>query len=386
MRRRTLPHLLVLGLLALVTIGVLAPPAGAQDLDDLRDRDRRIAVGDAVLREGEQIDGPVVAIDGDATVNGRTDSGVIAVSGDARVGESGVVDGDVFVIDGAARIAGRVTGDVIVINGRAIILDGATVRGDVRSTKSPRVERGASVRGDVETVDVTGWFTAFGVRILGLFWLAVTISTAVLGLLLLLLFPRPAQTTSRVARGSVGKSIGIGVLVAIGLPVLAVLAIASLVGLPFGLGLAGALGLLHAIGYVVGAYAFGRILVKEPKSPIGAFFAGWAILRVLALIPGIGALVWIAASVWGIGALTVALWRGSRGPLAPPPEPKTPAVPPASDAPSDAPGPSGDTPTEPADDADTPPDEPTTTGATKATATKATATKATKANKTTKKS
>ena len=53
-------------------------------------------------------------------------------------------------------------------------------------------------------------------------------------------------------------------------------------------------------------YCFGRILVKEPKSRIGAFFAGWGILRAVALIPGIGVLVWIAASVWGIGALTIA--------------------------------------------------------------------------------
>jgi hypothetical protein len=40
-----------------------------------------------------------------------------------------------------------------------------------------------------------------------------------------------------------------------------------------------------------------------------AFLAGWAILRVAALIPILGGLVWFAAVVVGLGALAVAIWR-----------------------------------------------------------------------------
>ena len=342
MRTRNLPpaiaRALALGLLTLVTLGVIAGPAAAQSINDVRDKDRRIAVGDVVVNEGEHIDGPVVSVDGNATVKGQSNDGVLVISGEARIGSNALIKGDVLVIDGTARIAGHVTDDVIVLHGRAVVIDGATVGGDVRSTKQPRVERGARVRGSVDQVDVAGTFTAFGIRILGLFWLAVTVSTAVLGLLFVALLPRAAQTTSRIGRGSVGKSIGVGVLVAIGIPVVATIAALTVVGLPFSLGTFGALGILHALGYIAGAYCFGRILVKEPKSSIGAFFAGWAILRALALLPGIGVLVWIAASVWGIGALTIAAWRAGRGVLEPPPEPKTPAVPPPTGAPaSDAP-------------------------------------------------
>jgi hypothetical protein len=39
-----------------------------------------------------------------------------------------------------------------------------------------------------------------------------------------------------------------------------------------------------------------------------AFPAGWAILRVLALIPILGGLIWFAAVVLGLGALTVVVW------------------------------------------------------------------------------
>jgi len=342
MHARTLVRLLTPMFLVLVAFAIVAPAAGAQGIDGgLRDRDRRISVGDAVLLQGERIDGPVVAIDGDATVNGRTDTGAVAINGDVKVGPQGVVDGDVIVFKGAARIAGRVTGDVVAFSGRAILAEGATVGGDVRSTKQPQVERGAKVRGSVEKIDVAGWWSALGIRVLGIFWLLVTASTAALGLLLVLLFPRAAQTTSRVARTSTGRSIGVGVLMAIGLPVLAVAATLTIVGLPFGLGLAGAMGLLHSVAYVAGAYCFGRIVVKEPKSSVGAFFAGWGILRAVALIPGLGIIVWIAASVWGLGALTIAAWRAGRAALEPPPEPKTPAAPPAP-----APATAGEAPTE----------------------------------------
>jgi type IV secretory pathway TrbD component len=37
---------------------------------------------------------------------------------------------------------------------------------------------------------------------------------------------------------------------------------------------------------------------------------GWAILRVVALVPILGGLVWFAAAVFGLGVLVVAIWRG----------------------------------------------------------------------------
>jgi hypothetical protein len=41
-----------------------------------------------------------------------------------------------------------------------------------------------------------------------------------------------------------------------------------------------------------------------------AFLVGWAILRVVALVPILGGLVWFAAVVFGLGVLVVAIWRG----------------------------------------------------------------------------
>ena len=43
-----------------------------------------------------------------------------------------------------------------------------------------------------------------------------------------------------------------------------------------------------------------------------AFLAGWGILRGLALIPVLAGLVWLAATVWGLGALVIAARAAGR--------------------------------------------------------------------------
>ena len=131
-----------------------------------------------------------------------------------------------------------------------------------------------------------------------------------------------------------GKSVGIGFAVFFGLPIAGLIALITLVGIPFGAGLLLGLALLFWIGYVAAAIAIGRLLVKPPTSRLLAFLAGWLILRVVAIIPGFGGLVWFLATVFGLGAIAVAARRAGRidtpaaGDLAvPPPPPMPPAVP-----------------------------------------------------------
>jgi hypothetical protein len=297
--------------LALSALPAAAQGSGGQELRD-RISERRIGVGNVFVAEDEALDTAVVAVDGSAFVDGSTTEDVFVVSGNAVV--TGKVGGSVVVLDGNARISGRVGDDVVVLSGRAIIEDGAVVRGDVQSSDEPRVASGAQVGGEVNEIDVTGFFTALGFTILGFLWLAVTISTAIFGAILLALFGRPFDKAAETARTSTGKTIGWGVILWVGLPAIATVAAFSVVGLPLGLGTGGAIGIVGALGYITSALCLGRLMIKAPRNIFGAFFAGWGILRVLALIPGIGVLVWIGASVFGMGALAVAAWRASHGP------------------------------------------------------------------------
>lgn len=276
-------------LVALLCFAAVPAGAAAQETDGASAGDRVVVTGPLTIDRGESAD-DVVVIDGAVSV-------------------AGAVRGDLVVINGTTRISGTVDGDVVGVAKRVVLEPGARVGGDVvYGDERPVVSRGATVGGDVRRVDFgevtdplgfVGWIAV---------WLAVTVSTLVLGLVLLWLAPRALEAAWGSARTRLGPVIGWGLALFFGIPILAVIALITLVGIPLGIGLLLALLPLYALGYATSAWLLGRrILARQGR--IIAFLAGLAILRVLALIPVLGGIVWFAATVLGLGALVVALWR-----------------------------------------------------------------------------
>ncbi|HWC11636.1 MAG TPA: polymer-forming cytoskeletal protein [Acidimicrobiales bacterium] len=280
----------LLGTTVVVTLLALAAPASAQAAPD--SDDQVVLTGRAEVRAGERADA-VVILDGPAVIDGDVEGPVVALNGDIRV-------------------SGSVTEDVVALNGRATITGGARVGGDVVSSRAPQVDPGATVEGETRTV-------RFSLRGLGLlfwvaWWVAVTISLLIVGIVLLALAPAAMAAAYAVARREPGRAIGWGLLVAVGLPVLSILVMFTVVGIPLGVIALLSLALLYAMGYVVAALALGRTMVKEPTSRYLAFLAGLVILRVVGLIPVIGGLVTFLASAYGVGALAIAGRRAGRRP------------------------------------------------------------------------
>jgi hypothetical protein len=281
---------------------VLAVPAGA------------LAVG----VEGEHEEDAIVVLSGDVTVPaGETVDGVYVASGDVTI--EGHVDGDVAVLSGDVLVRGRIDGDLFTASGTARLLPGAVVGGDVSyGDKHPDLSLDARVSGDVEKQEwpdlggLVPWIGGF------LVWLAITVSLAVLGLLLILIAPRAADALYARSRERVGPTIAIGIAIAIALPVAALLAAITILGLPLAFGLALALLPLWAVAYVVSAWALGRRLLEPPRERMLAFLAGLAILRVAALVPFLGFLIALVAVVVGLGLIGAAI-GAARDPRQPDP-------------------------------------------------------------------
>ncbi|MGH8978834.1 MAG: hypothetical protein ACRDV7_12215 [Acidimicrobiia bacterium] len=288
--------LLGLGLLG----AALATPAVAQtDIED--DGPRVVLTGRVEVAADEQVDA-VVIFDGPAVIDGTVDGSVVAFNGEI------VVRGDI-------------DDDVVAFNGRAIVETGATVGGDVLSQDRPAVAEGARVDGDVRRVNFSNWFRSLGwVLWLG-WWLAVTVSLFVFGVLLLALVPRIFPPILEVARTLVGPVILWGLIATIGLPIACAIVMVTLVGIPLGLIGLLSLALVYSLGFVIASLTLGRRLLAEPRSVYLAFFVGFIILRVVGLIPVLGALVTMAAIVYGVGALTIAAWRAGRGHVTHEPQP-----------------------------------------------------------------
>ena len=240
----------------------------------------------------------------------------------------GTVSEDVIVANGDVRVAGRVDGDVVTFAGRAYVLRGASIGGDLRyGDKKPVIEAGGRVGGDVSRIDVDLGGAAPFVGALA-WWLAVSVSTLLLGLLALWIAPRAADAVREQMRdGGWGPAAGVGLALMICLPLLALLAFVTLLGIPFAIGLLFALVPLAALGYVTACWVLGRALVDVPAHRRAtAFLAGWAILRGVALIPLFGAIVFLVAAMLGLGALACALWAARARTPAGPEMPATTAV------------------------------------------------------------
>jgi hypothetical protein len=255
----------------------------------------------------------IVAISGDVDVaRGETVDGVFVVSGDVRI--AGEVDGDVVLISGDAVVNGRIDGDLITIGGQARLLPRAFVSGDVRyGDERPVVAGSAIVRGDVTQkngLDSLDLFPFLGALI---FLLGTFVSTALLGLLLLLIAPRAADAIEARSHERIGPLIAIGIAITIALPVAAVIAAATIVGLPLAFVILLALLPLAAIAYCASAWVLGRRMVKEPHSRYLAFLAGVAVLGLISLVPVLGWIVGIAAAVFGFGLVGSAIGRARQG-------------------------------------------------------------------------
>ena len=242
---------------------------------------------------------------------GRSVGEVVVFSGRALV--EGIVRGDVVVVDGPITVSGQVSGSVIALDGSVRLLSTAQVGGDVLAHDRVSVAPGASVSGRV--AQGVAFDLSRPLRAVGAFvsWMAVAVSTLVLGLLLALVAPRALDRTAEAGRTAFWTSAGWGVALAIGLPVAAVGSIVAVLGMPLGLAILLSLLLLALLGAVATASTVGRALVHDERGAAVSFLAGWALATVIGVIPYVSGAVFLLSATFGIGAMSVAAWR-ARGP------------------------------------------------------------------------
>jgi cytoskeletal protein CcmA (bactofilin family) len=298
-------------LVALVTVAIVGgeAPAAASDESGL-DRDDQIVLNGRLVVPTDESVGSAVILNGPARIDGT-------------------VEQTLFVLNGRADIAGSVGDDVVVINGAVVVRSSAHVGGDIVTRSAPTIEEGAIVDGELRSVATRFDAERFGFASRLIWWIGYSASTLFLGLLLLLLFPALDVATVRVWRERTGEAVGLGAAAFFLLPVVAVIFLVTIVGIPLGLFLLLGLALVYTVGYVAGTLVLGRLIVRPPTTRFLAFVVGWAILRLVGLVPVLGGFVWLIASLIGLGILAVAARRTGRVAAPPPPPPPAPIPTPA---------------------------------------------------------
>lgn len=274
---------------------------------------------------GGRVSGDVRAAGGEIRLGGQVARNLTAAGGMIEIAEDARVGGNVYLAGQRIRVDGRIDG-FLRAAGQEVVLDGpvegsANVRGG-----SLRVGPGARIAGDLSyTVpagkvlidpgaQIDGSVTAHRVRPgppIGIFRALLMIGFLLAGMALVALFPMAAGAAEAALRRRPAAALGFGVLWALLIPICLVLLAITVIGLPLALILLAIYLISIYIGRAVIALWIGRRLLRGRPRPargrlVMAFLLGGVILLLLSLIPILGGIVAVVATVLGLGALLLA--------------------------------------------------------------------------------
>lgn len=273
-----------------------------------------LAIPSAALAQSDEADGVLVRVKGDATVSAdEVVSVVVVVKGDLIL--EGVAE-TVVVVDGTVDAVGATINTLVVVRGSAMLSDGATVTGDVWLTDS------TLTRSEDSTVEGAIRRGFRGTWIAGL-WIAGLILGLGLALLVVLgaltfaaIAPNVARRAGAAIRGDLGHVALAGLVFWIVLPLLAGLLLVTLVGIPAAFTVWFAvMPIFGFLGYIVVGIWLGELMVARDGGeghPYLAAFVGTAVLVLAGVIPGLGWIVGMLASLLGGSALALLAWQAFR--------------------------------------------------------------------------
>jgi cytoskeletal protein CcmA (bactofilin family) len=251
----------------------------------------------------------------------------------ANLGMEGSVGRDVLLFVAHGNLDGKIGGGVRARGDSLSIGSAAVIDGPVHfeGRNRPEVSSSAKLASpvDFKQMEKKESYRESSYYVWQVIWAAAFI---LFGLVLFSLMPKFAQDTVAAAE-QIGVTSGLGVLVLFGVPIAACIACITVVGLFIGLS---TLFIWYAslyfaqiiVGAVVGQWLMGRTSELWPL--IGRMAVGLAIVRLCTTIPHVGGWVKFAAILWGIGAISLSIYRRFQPVMVPsgPAAPYTPPMPP----------------------------------------------------------
>jgi cytoskeletal protein CcmA (bactofilin family) len=309
-----------------------------------------------ILEVNGDVDGNIRAFTNTMTIRGTVAKNVLTfddlmnLESAARVGGSltifvenlnleGSLGRDIFIFAKHFTLSGKVGGGIRMKGDELTINSNAQVDGPIRyeGNREADVATGAKLASPVEfhKLEHKPRYMQGHYYVWRVIWTAAFI---LFGVVLFLLMPKFAEETIAAAE-LYGAPIGLGVLVFFGVPIAAIIACITVVGIPLGV-LAGGFWFLMlctaeiVVGTVVGNLILGK--AHDTAGLIGRMALGFVLVRLvytgLEQVHVIGLLAGLGILMWGMGAISLALYRrlqptiaggAPSGPYAPPLPPNT---------------------------------------------------------------
>jgi cytoskeletal protein CcmA (bactofilin family) len=255
---------------------------------------------------------------GEITLSGKIGRNLTIAGGQIVLADPAIVQGNV-ISAGDLIIANRVHGNVKAIAGNLQIASTANVAGDVsyRSPEPARIDTGAKIGGMVMQRRPHRMFDFSPGQMVGamagliLFFKTISfVSTLILGLLLIFLFPGFSRGVVSTLREKPMASLGWGLVWLIVTPVVLITLLVTVVGIPLALILFPLYFIsLYLARIVIILWAGTAILERMGKGghPGWGLLIGLFLYTLLTLIPGPGGLVTLFVILFGLGAALLTL-------------------------------------------------------------------------------
>jgi len=258
--------------------------------------------------------GDAVTVDSTGKVGGSITmfGGTLAIDG--HLGRDILFMGDELTVNGSVGGAIREKGSTLLINSNAQVDGPIHYEGHKPANVAPVAKLGSPV--EFKQLEKKESYRESGYYVWQVIWAAAYI---LFGLVLFCLMPKFSEEAVKSAE-QYGAAAGLGVLVGFGVPIAAIIACITVVGLFIGIS---TLFLWYAslyfgqiiVGALVGQWLMGRTSERWPL--IGRMAVGLAVVRLCTIIPHVGGWVKFGAALWGIGAISLAVYKRLQPVIAP---------------------------------------------------------------------
>ncbi|HEX7045011.1 MAG TPA: hypothetical protein VF203_10380 [Burkholderiales bacterium] len=268
------------------------------------------SVGDhAVIAGGHVLLAPGSSVGGRAWLAGNS------------INVGGKIGGNLRAAGARITIAGDVGGDVVLYAESVEIASGATIRGNLtyHSRDPARIASDATIAGKVtrQRLGPSEEMREGARAAAGAARVALYVSLTLTAIVLYLLFPKVSAGAVAALNDSPLKALGLGLALLAATPLVIVLLFASLVGVWLALTVVALYLLFLLLGFLTGVVSVGdwglRLVGQDDRASTGlrvlSIVAAFVVLWMVRWVPVLGSLAMFALLVFGLGALTLHLWR-----------------------------------------------------------------------------
>lgn len=283
-----------------------------------------------------KVNGSIRMIGGNINISGTTEKNISLIGGTISLLEPGQTMGNMIAAGGNVNILAPVNGNVSVTAGQTqvssliekdvnadigtlTLTPSAKISGNLNysSQNQAQVEPGAKVLGKINfnqtqqspSSNITGRISSILKGISVTFTILSFITSIMLGILMLQLFPNFMDQTTKLIAQNPGKTFGIGLLSFIIFPLLFTVLLVTIVGIPIAILSAVILAIVSYLGKIFVGIVIGKLtldyLYKKPLNNGYYLITGLVIYYLIQFIPIIGLLMGLVTIMLGLGAVLI---------------------------------------------------------------------------------